>query len=432
MLANMIRQNKNIKGYFIKEKETKLTQFADDTSIVLDGTKKSFQYCIETILEYAKYSGLSMNFDKTKVIWFGCEHPPDVIYLPHLNFEWNPKSFQLLGIEFTVDLKNITDKNIRKKFTEITNELNKWSKRDLTPFGRITVLKTLVVSKIVNILISLPSPSLQVTNELDKLFYSFLWNGKPDQIKRSVATLKLNQAGLGMLNLKLFDQSLKITWVRKYLTSVTTWKDLLDLENPNFNKIFLFGDKYKDTILTTVTNPFWIDVINHYYSFYSKYVFKNVNEVESTSFLFNTKITVGNKIISNKSLIDKDIYYIYQLKTNGQFLNFQEFNAKFNLRLNFLQYTSIINSIKTYLRKCSKLKSQNEIKCQSPVNKILMNKRGASSIYKELIISNQDITGLERWKKISHITTNNYYNAFKKNQKIGGKIKIKPSGVRNA
>ena len=154
-------------------------------------------------------------------------------------------------------------------------------------------------------------------------------------------------------------------------------------------------------------------MINHYYSFYSKYVFKNVNEVESTSFLFNTKITVGNKIISNKSLIDKDIFYIYQLKTNGQFLNFQEFNTKFNLRLNFLQYTSIINSIKTYLKKCSNLKSQNEIKCQSPVNKILMNKRGASSIYKELIISNQDITGLERWKKISHITTNNYYNAFK-------------------
>ena len=59
------------------EKEIKLTQFADDTEIFLDGTKDTFEYCVETILEYAKYSGLSMNFDKTKVVWFGCEHPPE-------------------------------------------------------------------------------------------------------------------------------------------------------------------------------------------------------------------------------------------------------------------------------------------------------------------------------------------------------------------
>ena len=45
--------------------ELKINQFADDTSLFLDGSQKSFKYCIETVLEYAKYSGLSMNFDKT-------------------------------------------------------------------------------------------------------------------------------------------------------------------------------------------------------------------------------------------------------------------------------------------------------------------------------------------------------------------------------
>ena len=134
----------------------------------------------------------------------------------------NPKSFSILGIEFTVDLKNITEINIRKKTTDMINEINKWSKRDLTPFGKITVLKTLVVSKIVHILISLPSPSSSLTNELTKLFYSFLWNEKPDQLKRSISALKLNQDGLGMLNLKVFNESLKITWFRKYINTTAT------------------------------------------------------------------------------------------------------------------------------------------------------------------------------------------------------------------
>ena len=56
-----------------------------------------------------------MNNDKTKVVWFGCEQPPNIIYLPHLKFEWNPETFTLLGIEFTIGLENITDKNINKK-----------------------------------------------------------------------------------------------------------------------------------------------------------------------------------------------------------------------------------------------------------------------------------------------------------------------------
>jgi len=46
-----------------------------------------------------------MNFDETKVIWFGCEHHIDTVYIPDLNFEWNPKTFTVLGIQFTVDLK---------------------------------------------------------------------------------------------------------------------------------------------------------------------------------------------------------------------------------------------------------------------------------------------------------------------------------------
>ena len=40
ILAIMIRQNKHIKGIFIEETEYKISQYADDTEITLEGDKK--------------------------------------------------------------------------------------------------------------------------------------------------------------------------------------------------------------------------------------------------------------------------------------------------------------------------------------------------------------------------------------------------------
>ena len=160
-----------------------------------------------------------MNFGKTVVVWFASEYPPNSTYLPHLNFQWNPPSFTALGVEFTVDLKNIADININKKLTSMTNLINQWSKRDLTPLGRITVLKTLIISKIVHLLLALPSPSEKLLRELNTMFYSFLWKGQPDKIKRCVSRQTFVDGGLAMTDINLFNNSLKITWIRRLFTS---------------------------------------------------------------------------------------------------------------------------------------------------------------------------------------------------------------------
>ena len=99
--------------------------------------------------------------------------------------------------------------------TEMQKELNAWSRRDLTPFGKVTVIKTLVLSKIVNLLISLPSPSSEIIKEIDKMLFTFLWDGKPDKMRRSLAKQKLINGGIGMTDLALFDRALKLTWIRR-------------------------------------------------------------------------------------------------------------------------------------------------------------------------------------------------------------------------
>ena len=261
ILAHMIRQNDEIKGFSILRKDIKISQYADDTSLFLDGSKNSFETCVHTVLEYAKFSGLAMNFQKTKVICIGTDTPPNDIYLPHLPFEWNPETFNILGIEFTKNLKDITDKNLETKLIDMQREINNWSKRDLTPFGKVTVIRTLIISKIVHILISLPTPSKKVMLKINKMLYEFLWDGKPDKLKREIAKQKIENGGINMIDISLFEKSLKLTWVRRLLLGNQKWKSYATTIYPELNEIQNFGNNYLKTINRNISNPFWSNVI---------------------------------------------------------------------------------------------------------------------------------------------------------------------------
>ena len=413
ILAHMIRQNKKIKGYSLFDIEIKINQFADDTSLFTDGSQESFKYCVETVLEYAKYSGLAMNPEKTNVVWFGTEKQPETIYLPYLNLNWNPKTFNILGVEFTHDLQNIADINVHKKLTEITTELNQWDKRDLTPFGKITVIKTLAVSKIVHLLIALPTPSEHLLNELNKIFYAFLWNGKPDKIKRSVAKLKLKDAGLGMLDIKMFDTKMKLSWIRKIYSKQSKWKSLLLSAIPDFSKIDSFGDLFIQKIQLQTKNPFWTDVLKYLNIFYKNFKYISKDEIIQSSFLFNTNIKVGNKVISDKILIEKEVLFINQLMSGQNFLTFQEFQMKYNINnMNFLRFRSIISSVGAYINTQQQGVYKKNNLFQPVFDTLISHGKNSSQIYNNMVNTDVTVTGLQKWKAQVEISNKIWKKTF--------------------
>ena len=57
-----------IKGIKINEQDILLSQFADDTTLSLDGSEESLRECIETLTAFTLMSGLKMNNDKTQIV----------------------------------------------------------------------------------------------------------------------------------------------------------------------------------------------------------------------------------------------------------------------------------------------------------------------------------------------------------------------------
>ena len=96
---------------------------------------------------------------------------------------------------------------------------------------KIAVLKSLVASQLVYILSPLRTNEKAI-KEVNKLFYTFLWNEKGDKIKRDIMINDYSNGGLKMIDIQSFNKSLKATWVKKYLDKENQgkWKLFFDKE----------------------------------------------------------------------------------------------------------------------------------------------------------------------------------------------------------
>ena len=174
ILAIRIRNNKKIKGININNTEFKLSQFADDTTVLLDGSSLSLNETLEELSFFASISGLNVNFDKTQVVWIGAKKYSSDSIKTKWKLSWGSDQFKLLGITFDVNLDKTPGINYEEKILKIKKLIKLWKRRYLTPLGRITVIKTLLLPILNNLFISLPNPSEQIIKQINDMFFYFL------------------------------------------------------------------------------------------------------------------------------------------------------------------------------------------------------------------------------------------------------------------
>ena len=171
LLVQSIRCSKEIKGITIDEhKEVQLLQYADDTTVLLSDVNLVSTF-LDLLSLFERCSGLKIYQTKSEMLWLGSmHHRKDTI----LNLQMNGEPVYALGVHFTYDLE-VSEKNFFDKLRSLKKTLNMWSQRDFSIFGRINIIKTLALTKLVFICSVMNTPK-DFSKEVNKTMFDFIWN----------------------------------------------------------------------------------------------------------------------------------------------------------------------------------------------------------------------------------------------------------------
>ena len=151
----------------------------------MDGSEESLNETLSELENYAKFSGLKVNFTKTHVVWIGSKKYSIDSIKTKRKLNWGVDRFKLLGITFGTNLDKMLTLNFTDKISNIKTKINYWNRRSLSPMGRITVIKSLHLSSLIHLFISLPNPNGKLLRDLNELFFNFIWTGT-SRIKKTV------------------------------------------------------------------------------------------------------------------------------------------------------------------------------------------------------------------------------------------------------
>ena len=85
-----------------------------------------------------------------------------------------------------------------------------------------------------------------VVAEINKLIFKFFWSGKRDLVARKVVVQPFCNGGFGMVDVRSKISALHVQWVRRYVTSPSSWSVLFS---------YCFFDRFGASPLTVFSTP---------------------------------------------------------------------------------------------------------------------------------------------------------------------------------
>ena len=347
MLAIRIRNSEKIKGILIDEVEIKISQLADDTTVFLRDTD-SIKHLFDLLEQFELSSGLKANIEKTKFHSIG---PKEIQNSDVSKIKFEKTPIKLLGLTITNDKDTDTDENFKPRISAIKNILKHWSRRKLSLKGKITIINSLVISQIIYPASNLDTP-FEILEDLNKILYEFLWDGKRSKIAAKTIENTISEGGLKMPNIFLKVKSWQLGWLRRALLYPEA-KWILTLNAIIGNADFSYLSKSRTNLnkMTPAIPDFYKGILKTWYEI-RDHSNADIIDIPAEALWHNTNITVENKEIFKKSWYGEGIRFIHDLlDNNGKFLSHSEISRKYDIKCTFLETMQIRMAIPLNWRK---------------------------------------------------------------------------------
>ena len=340
LLGVSVRVHKELIGYKIRDVEHRISQFADDTTLFILNSERNLRLCMNILEDFHRISGLKINVDKTKVVKFGGDRDSSDNLCPDLNLIWT-NNFTSLGINYDVtDLENITQLNIEPKLLDMERLIRIWQLRNLTLIGKIIIIKSLLVSKFIHILLSLPSPNECLFVKIESIFEKFLWNGGPPKFRKQILEHTVAEGALQYPNIRKIDATMKISWFKRIYKSKEGWASIPHMYN--MGNIYVFGDMYQKKLIREIPNIFWNDTVKALMRLTDQNVYHSKESLLTMPLWYNSKIIPWK----NKFWINKGIVTIGDiLDDNGNMLDRNQIQTRWNVICDFLLHSNLKRKI---------------------------------------------------------------------------------------
>jgi len=280
-------QNIVVHDFFIKEahrESSKTETLADDNTAIMLMDIPSLRTTKNILEQFEQISGLRCNVNKTVLMPIFDVTAEESREINDLGFEVSDK-FTLLGFKICRTLDNV-EEIFNEIKTKIINLVAFWDRFRLSLPGRITIMKTCLISQLCYIGCVLPAPTI-ILGEIQQIIDNFV--KKNLRCSSDRIYLEPKRGGMGCIELSNFLNSQNLSWlVRSQKLCIDNWRFDLRANAPLNNLLTL-----RSCDLDCRTFPLLHNIAKNFDHFYPK--FCAVNENFRQAYVFRNELFVTGR-----------------------------------------------------------------------------------------------------------------------------------------
>lgn len=154
--------------------------------------------------------------------------------------------------------------------------------------------------------------------------------------------LNYEKGGCRVKNVEIFIKSLKLTWIRRRLTTDPSWiGNFYEITGYHTNKLCRFGPAYCRQRAKATRNNFWKETLFYLCEFLENIETNNINILFELLW-YNNKVQIQNKYVFCKALYEKGFHIVLDLfDTQVEFICYERLTNDYPVKIPFTTYEGL-------------------------------------------------------------------------------------------